>query len=442
MEVKEKIKLLQSGKLTAEKNIKQFLEKIEKEDKEINSFLHINPDALKEAEKLDKKKGKGKLFGLAIGVKSNINVKGLRASCASKTLEDYYSTYDADVIKFIKEEDGIIIGMLNCDEFAAGVSGEHSAFGATKNPVNKEYVAGGSSSGPGAAVAAGFCDLSLGSDTGGSIRCPASFCNVVGVKPSYGSVSRHGLIDLSMSLDQIGPLSKDVFGAKLLWEIISQKSKNDSIMFNKEFEKEKKGITIGVSDDFKELCKDKRIYELIEKEVEKLADKNNFKIKKVNLKHLRLAVQTYFPLVYVEFFSATRRFDGRKYGKKIEDVCGEEVLRRILGGKEISKAEFEGTYYRKALMAKELIKKDFENAFKEVDIILSPAMPLLPWKIGAKISVEDEYAADALTIPANLAGVCSGVVNAGKIDKFPVGMQVIANAFEEKTMFKVMGLLE
>ena len=443
IDFKKKVKSLQSGKLSAEKNVKNFLDKIKKGDKKINSVLFLNLDAIKEARELDKKKGKrGKLFGLAIGVKSNICVKGLIASCASKTLEDYYSPYDADVIRFIKEEGGIIIGMLNCDEFASGVSGENSAFGATKNPVNIKYVAGGSSSGSAAAVKAGFCDLSLGSDTGGSIRCPASFCGVVGVKPSYGSVSRYGLIDLSMSLDQIGPLSRDVFGAKLLWEVIAKKSDNDAIMHEKKFEKEKNKIVIGVSEEFRKLCSDKRIYELIEKKINEISKKNKLKIKKVDLKHLKLGVQTYYPLVYVEFFSATRRFDGRKYGKKIEEVCGEEVLRRILGGKEISKAEYEGTYYRKALMARELIKKDFENAFKDVDVILAPVVPVMPWKIGAKMKVEDYYAADAFTIPANLAGICSGVVPVGKIDGLPIGMQIMANSFDEKTMFRVMEMVE
>jgi aspartyl-tRNA(Asn)/glutamyl-tRNA(Gln) amidotransferase subunit A len=440
--LKEKIKLLQSGKITAEQNIRQFLEKIKKEDKNINSFIQINPNVLDEAKKLDKKNKKGKLFGLAIGVKSNICVKGLLTSCASKTLENFYAPYDADVIKYIKEEDGIIIGMLNCDEFACGSSGENSHFGPTNNPVNTKYITGGSSSGSVAAVAANFCDLSVGSDTGGSIRCPASFCGVVGIKPSYGSVSRYGLIDLSMSLDQIGPISNNVLGAKLLWEVIAKKSRNDSIMYNKEFIKEKEKITIGLSDDFKELCKDKRIYDLIEKKAKDLAEKNKLKIKKVNLEHTRLAVQTYYPLVYVEFFSATRRFDGRKYGRKIEKNCGEEVLRRILGGKEISKAEYEGTYYRKALMAKEIIKKDFENAFKEVDVILTPVTPVLPWKIGTKMKVEDVYATDAFTIPANLAGICAGIVPIGRIDSLPVGIQVMANSFEEKTMFKVMEVIE
>src|SRR3989338_9622848 len=198
----------------AEEKVKKYLDKIEKENGKINAVLHLNPNALKEAREIDEKVSKtgkkGRLYGYVVGVKSNINVKGLVCNCASKTLENYKATYDATVIKKIKAEDGVIIGMLNCDEFACGSSGETSAFGPCQNPNAPGLIPGGSSSGSAAAVAAGFCDVSLGSDTGGSIRNPASHCGVVGVKPSYGLVSRYGLIDLSMSLDQIGPLANNI----------------------------------------------------------------------------------------------------------------------------------------------------------------------------------------------------------------------------------------
>ena len=224
MSIQEKLHQLREGNLSAVNNIKQFLKKIEKDNKEINAIIEINKNAVKEAEAVDKKikSGKaGKLAGLAIVIKSNINVKGLLASCASKTLDNYYAPYDATVIEKIRKEDGIIIGMANMDEFACGSSGETSAFGATKNPKAKQLIPGGSSSGSAASVAAGFCDLSLGSDTGGSIRNPASHCGVIGIKPSYGLVSRYGLIDLSMSLDQIGPFSNDLYGSALLLSVIA-----------------------------------------------------------------------------------------------------------------------------------------------------------------------------------------------------------------------------
>jgi aspartyl-tRNA(Asn)/glutamyl-tRNA(Gln) amidotransferase subunit A len=451
--IKHKLNDLKSGKITAVANVKYFLEKIENENKKINAILHLNENAIKEAEEIDRKikEGRaGKLAGLVIAVKSCINVKGMIANCASKTLENYEATFDADAVKKIKQEDAIIIGMTNMDEFASGISGETSAFGYTINPVANERVPGGSSSGSAAAVAAGFCDLALGSDTGGSIRNPASNTGIMGIKPSYGRVSRYGLIDLSMSLDQIGAFSKDVYGAALLLEIISGKSRNDPTTFNKEVPKyshfedaEKlKEIKIGMSSDFEKLCKNKEIYNLVENAANLIAEKLNSKIQNVNLEYVNLAVQSYYPIVYVEFFSGTRKLDGRKYGKKIEDACGEEVLRRILGGREISQAEYHGTYYRKALAAKKLIADDFNKAFKKVDVLICPVTPELPHKLGEQIDTKDAYAFDALTIPANLAGVCAGVITVGQIDGVPVGMQIICNAFNEKLMFDVMKIYE
>lgn len=448
MNIKEKLKLLKSGELTAVKNIRQFLEKIKEEDKQINAFIQINENAVKDAEKVDKKikSGKaGRLAGLAIAVKSNINVEGLKAACASKTLEDYYATYDATVIEKIKAEDGIIIGMTNMDEFACGSSGETSAFGATKNPRSTELIPGGSSSGSAAAVAAEFCDIALGSDTGGSIRNPASHCGVFGVKPSYGLVSRYGLIDLSMSLDQIGPFSNDLYGCALMLDIIAGYDEKDpTTTENKEsYAKslEKSEITIlkiGVP-DFEKLCS-KEVVEIMKEKLEKLK-KEGHKIMPVELPHMDLAVQTYYPIVYTEFFSATRKFDGRKYGKKIEEACGPEVLRRILGGAEISKAEYEGAYYRRALKVKEVISQEINAALKKVDCIVLPTAPKLPHKIGSKISIEEMYAYDAFTIPANLAGICAVSVPAGEVGKIPVGIQVMNAQYKEAEMFAIANVV-
>ena len=252
------------------------------------------------------------MAGQIIGIKSNINVLGLNASCASKTLENYKSTYDADVIKKIKEEDGLIIGMTNCDEFASGSSGETSAFGPTKNPNNLELIPGGSSSGSAAAVSIGFCDMALGSDTGGSIRNPASHCGVVGVKPTYSSVSRYGLIDLSMSLDQIGVIAKNVLDASLLLDIIKRKTENDSISQEskkidlKEVEKIPKNINIGIL-DFE--IKDKRIQKIINDKIEIAVKKYKWNVKKIKLDYLDLAIETYYLLVYV-------RSEERRVGKE------------------------------------------------------------------------------------------------------------------------------
>jgi aspartyl-tRNA(Asn)/glutamyl-tRNA(Gln) amidotransferase subunit A len=420
--------------------VKQQLELIKKKNKEINSVLQVNPDALEQAKEIEKKikAGKaGKLAGKTIIIKSNINVKGMNASCASLTLENYKAPYNANVIEKILKEDGLILGMANMDEFACGSSGETSAFGATKNPADTSLIPGGSSSGSAASVAAGFCDIALGSDTGGSIRNPASHCGVIGIKPTYGLVSRYGLIDLSMSLDQIGPIAQNVDDAILMLNVIRGKDENDATTYESdEIKLEKlKEIRVGIP----KISADKQIWDIV---LAKLKEHKNIKIKEIELPHINLAVQTYYPLVYVEFFSGTRKFDGRRYGKKIEDSCGEEVLRRILGGKEISKAEYHGRYYHKALMAKQVIKKEFEKAFKEVDLIVLPTVPRLPHKIGEKISVEEMYSYDTLTIPANLAEIPAMSIPAGTISKIPVGLQIMAPAFAESKMFSLAKLLE
>jgi aspartyl-tRNA(Asn)/glutamyl-tRNA(Gln) amidotransferase subunit A len=425
--------------------VKLYLDKIEKEDKGpggINSFLSINPNVLKEAEALERGNKKGKLYGVVVGVKSNICVKGLEVNCASKTLEGFRAGYDATVIERIKGAGGLIIGMLNMDEFASGNSGENSAFGPTKNPIVDGKIAGGSSSGSAAAVAAGFCDISLGSDTGGSIRNPASHCGIIGVKPSYGMVSRYGLIDLSMSLDQIGPLGKDMVGVGKVLEVISGKDDRDTMTVNFSFEKEKiRGIKIGV---VKVKGVDKRIQDLIDEKVDNLKEKIGWSVKKVKINHLELGVQTYYPLVYVEFYSGTRKFQGRLFGKKIEDSCGPEVSRRILGGSEISKAEFSGRYYNKALEVKKLIEGEFSRVFEDVDCLLLPVVPVLPWNIGEGkgMEVEEIYAADALTCPMNLAGVCALSLPVGEVEKIPVGIQVVCAKGKDNMMIEIAQRLE
>ena len=431
-----------------EEKVIEYSARIKKEDGKIKAFLHLNENAIEDAKGLDKKakdrNGKmGRLYGKIIAVKSNINVKGMICNCASKTLEDYKSGFDASVIEKIKKEDGVIIGMTNMDEFAAGSSGENSAFGATQNPIVLGRIAGGSSSGSAASVAAGFCDVSLGSDTGGSIRNPASHCGVIGVKPSYGRVSRYGLIDLSMSLDQIGVFAKNADDAILLMDVIKGKDERDATSEDfGDIKLEKIGkLNVGVV-----YVKgvDKRIQDLINKKIEDIKKKLKWNMKDVKIEHIDLAVQTYYLLVYVEFFSATRRFDGRRYGKKIEESCGEEVLRRILGGSEITKAEFKGAYYKKTLEVKEIIKEEFENVLKKVDCLIMPTFPMLPWKIGEgnKMKIEEIYAADALTIPANLAEICAVSIPTGKIDGIPVGMQIMCAKGQEGKMLSIAREIE
>jgi len=427
--------------MTTLEKTKKYLEAIEKDNKKgkkINAILHLNPHVLEEVRKVDEKikaKKAGKLAGMIFAVKSNICVQGMIANCASKTLENYKAGFNATVIEKIKKEDGIIIGMCNQDEFACGSSGESSAFGITKNPVALERIPGGSSSGSVASVAAGFCDVALGSDTGGSIRNPASHCGVVGFKPSYGAVSRYGLIDLSMSLDQIGPIGKNIEDVKKVFSVIHGTDERDSTTkeINKKLRKIDK-IIVGVPEGIK--C-DKNIAELINKKVIGMCEKYKWSEKKIEIKHIDLGIQTYYPICYVEFFSGTRKFDGRRFGLKIEDSCGEEVLRRILGGKMISEAEFSGRYYKKALDAKKLLVEEFEKAFKQVDLIVMPTVPRLPHKFGEKISLEDMYNYDTLTVLANIAEIPAINMPCGKIDGVPVGIQIMASRGEDNFLLDV-----
>jgi len=435
--IKEKVQLIKSGKLSAEENIMKFIRKIRKRNPKINAVLHLNESAIEQAREVDNKikKGKaGRLAGLGVIVKSNINVKNVIVNCASKTLENYKSGFDATVIKKLKQEDAIVIGMANMDEFACGSSGETSAFGLCRNPVALDRIPGGSSSGSAASIAAGFCDFALGSDTGGSIRNPASHCGVVGYKPTYGSVSRYGLIDLSMSLDQIGPLANSVEDCEIIFNIIKGKDENEGTTRNFSSEKKNmKRIVIGIP----KINADKRIWEVILKKIRTICEENKWERKDIELKHIDLGVQTYYPINYVEFFSGTRKFDGRKYGFKIEDVCGEEVLRRILGGMEIAQEEFAGKYYRRALKAKKIIEKEFQQAFGKCDIIVMPVVPELPHRIGTKISVEDMYNYDGLSVLANLAEIPAISIPAGRVDDVPVGLQILAKKGNDEMLLEI-----
>ena len=439
MTLKNKVKQIKEGKLRAVDNVLAFSKIIATpKTKNLNIFLNLNENAIEQAKEIDKriknKKRTGKLAGLCFAVKSNISVKNLETNCASKVLEGYVSPYNATVINKLISEDAIILGMVNMDEFACGGSGETSAFGPTKNPRNPELIPGGTSSGSAAAVAAGLCDFSLGSDTGGSIRTPASHCGVTGLRPTYGSVSRYGLIDMTMSFDCIGPLTNSPEDSKLIFDIIKGQDNFDQTTIDtRKTESPKKGI-IGLVDT-KGFC-DKEIAKLIEEKSNKIAKDKGWKIKKINLP-LEIALETYYIIVYAEFFSSTRKFDGRRFGKKIEEVAGPEVIRRIVGGSEITKAEFDGKYYREALRAKNFIREEFKKIFREVDVILLPTVPKTPHKIGEDISVEEMYAYDVFTTPSSIAGVPTISIPIGKVDKKDIGLQIIAPNFKEDLIFEL-----
>ena len=438
--IREKVDLIKSGKLKARDNLLYFMKNIDEKNKELNVFLSFNEQCLKQAEELDKriKKGEdvGKLAGICVAVKSNICVNGLETNCASDTLKDWLAPFDATVIKKLKDEDAIILGMVNMDEFACGGSGETSAFGPTKNPKNKDLIPGGSSSGSAAAVAAEFCDFALGSDTGGSIRNPASHCGIVGLKPSYGSVSRYGLIDMCMSFDQIGPITKNIEDSELIFEIIKGQDNFDTTTKDipeKKLDTKKVRVGFVNINDFST----KEIQNEMKNKIKEIQEKNpNWEFKEIQLP-LDIALETYYLIVYVELFSATRKFDGRRFGKRIEDSCGQEVLRRIYGGKEITQAEYKGEYYRNSLKARNFIKNKFEKIFKEVDIIILPTVPRTAHKLKEKISVKDMYSYDIFTTLANLIGVPAISVPMCEIENKPVGLQIVAPEFCENWIFEV-----
>ncbi len=430
----------------------KFCKKAKKSQDEINAIVDLDEaGALDTARKVDKKiktGAAGSLAGLVLVVKSNINVRGLRASCASETLKNYVAGYDATVIEKLRLQDAIIIGSANMDEFACGSSGEKSSFGPTKNPAALDRIPGGSSSGSAAAVAAGFCDASLGSDTGGSIRNPASHCGVSSLKPTYGRVSRYGLIDLAMSFDQIGPIAKDTLTLAEVLDVISGHDPKDAtsikeggVGYKKNLESDISGLKVGVAQEF-EVLTDPKIMKVTRKNIDHL-ESLGARIVEVNLPNLDKALPTYYLTVFVEFFSATRKFDGRRYGKRIEEVCGREVLRRIEIGRYISQKEFSGRYYKKALQFRSLIKKELLGALKDVDVIAGPTVPKLPHKLGE--TIDDPltmYAYDVLTVPANLAGIPAGVTTAGKVDGVPVGLQIQGKPLGEQTILNTMHALE
>lgn len=419
------------------------IKEIEERDKKINSFIVLDKEGIS-------RKGvpkNGKLENLSIAVKSNISILGLKTTCASKTLENYIAPFDSTVVERIKKESGVILGMTNMDEFACGSSGESSFFGHTENPSALGHIPGGSSSGSAAAVAAEFVDASIGSDTGGSIRNPASHCGIVGFKPTYGLVSRYGLVDLAMSLDQIGPLARDVETAALLLEVIAGYDERDATSlkmdpkfynFSKNLNSELKGVRVGYAEEFDKLIVDDGIKKIIHNSLDKL-NSAGAEIISVNLPNLEMALPTYYLNVYVEFFSATRKYDGRRYGYRIEDVCGEEVLRRILLGSYISRKEYSNKYYRKALLARSIIRNDISNSLRDVDVLVGPAVPKLPHKLGTKIDDPRVlYAYDVFTVIANLAGIPAGVVPAGKVDGIPTGLQIMGRVLDDQKVLDIM----
>ncbi len=428
-----------------------YLNKIKKENKKYNDFLNLTEKlALEQAKKTDEKiirKQKiNPLEGIPLAIKDNILVEDYKTTAGSKILENYIAPYDATVIKRLKAGGAIIIGKTNLDEFAMGSSTENSAFGVVKNPHDITRVPGGSSGGSAVAVAAEHCLGALGSDTGGSVRQPASFCGVVGFKPSYGMVSRYGLIAMASSLDQIGPLGKTVEDAKLIFEAIKGQDKMDSTTIDSKIENCKlkiENLRIGVPKEYVAEGIDKKVKEEIEKAVGRF-EEIGFEIKEVSLPHTDYALAVYYIITPAEVSANLARYDGIRYGlqKPGKDLLdqylktrakgfGDEVRRRIMLGTYVLSAGYWEAYYGKAQKVRAVIKQDFERAFKQVDIILTPTAPTPAFKIGEKQDPLSMYLSDIYTVSANLAGLPAISVPCGKVGKLPVGLQIIGPQFKD-----------
>jgi len=452
---------LVDGKYTAVELASVYLENIKKTDGEIHAYLEVFSDALEQAKKADEiiKSGKATILtGIPFSIKDNTMIEGRKASSGSKILEDYVSTYDATVIAKLKKEGVVFLGRTNMDEFAMGSSTENSAYGATKNPIDAERVPGGSSGGAAASVASGEAMVALGSDTGGSIRQPASFCGLVGLKPTYGAVSRYGLMAMGSSLDQIGPIGKTVSDAETIFNVIKGNDPKDSTtapdsILKKENENGK--LRLGIPKGLLETKGfDEDILVNFKESLEKLKQLG-FEIKEVDLPNLKYSLPAYYVIVTAEVSANMARFDGMRFGKRIsgkdgiEDYflsrqagLGKEVRRRIILGTYVLSSGYYDAYYNKANIVRDLIKDDYKKAFEAVDIIITPTAPSVAFKIGKNTDDPLQmYLEDIFTVPINMAGVPAISVPSGfkEIDgkKMPIGIQFIAPHFAEDKLFDV-----
>ena len=455
--------LLQNKEITVSDLVDESYKRIQEVDDKVQAFLTLDEEnARNAAKKLDEKLGtdesKGLLFGMPIGVKDNIVTKDLRTTCASKILENFDPIYNATVVDQLHKAETITIGKLNMDEFAMGSSTENSYYKKTKNPWNLETVPGGSSGGSAASVAAGEVLFSLGSDTGGSIRQPAAFCGVVGIKPTYGRVSRSGLVAFASSLDQIGPITRNVEDNAYLLQAISGLDPMDSTTANIEVPNyvealtgDIKGLKIAVPKEYlgEGVGEEARNSVL---DALKVLEKLGAEWEEVSLPHSKYALATYYLLSSSEASANLARFDGVRYGYRspnsetLMDLYknsraegfGDEVKRRIMLGTFALSSGYYDAYYKKAQKARTLIKKDFEDVFEKYDVIVGPTTPTPAFKIGENISDPlTMYANDILTIPVNLAGVPGISVPCGFANGLPLGLQIIGKHFDESTVYRV-----
>ena len=458
--VHELVEKIQKNELTSSQIVEAYVAKIEEKESDVGAFITSTlEDAKNKAKEIDKKEKKSKFAGIPIGIKDNICMTGVKTTCASKMLENFVSPYDATVIEKLNNEEIISLGKLNMDEFAMGSSTENSAMKVTHNPWNLNKVPGGSSGGSAAAVAADMVPWALGSDTGGSIREPASFCGVVGLKPTYGLVSRYGLVAFASSLDQIGPITKDVTDCAMLLNLIAGHDEKDSTSANKEKEDyvqaltgNVKGLKIGVPKEFFGEGINEEVKKALEESIEKYKEMGAI-VEECSLDVAKYALATYYIIACAEASSNLGRFDGIRYGYRTKNYTnlkelfrnsrsegfGPEVKRRIILGTYVLSSGYYDAYYKKAQKVRTYVRKEFEKELSKYDVLLTPVAPTTAFDIGAKTSNPLEmYLADICTVSINIAGVpaisipCS-VDNGG----MPIGMQLIGNRFDESKILNV-----
>ena len=467
-------KKLSDKEISCEELVRGFLDTIRKKDEEVHAYLEVNREgAMKQAEEVDAKIARGEdigdLEGIPIAIKDNILTEGFRCTAGSKMLESYKAPYDATVVQKLRSAGAIIIGKTNLDEFAMGSSTENSAFGPTKNPLDPERVAGGSSGGSAAAVASGMCAASLGSDTGGSIRQPAAFCGVVGFKPTYGAVSRYGLIAMASSLDQIGPIANSVEDARSVFDVIRGKDRFDATSLEiknqpssraqAEGKSKIRNLRIGIPKEYFDEGIDLEVKKSVEGAIEKYKE-NGAKIEEISLPHTEYGIAVYQITMASEVSANLARYDGARYGlaSRADDLLsayletrhhgfGEEVKRRIMLGTHALSSGYYDAYYLRAQKARALIKGDFDKAFSKIDVIMTPATPTLPFKFGEKTKDPvSMYLSDVFTVSVNLAGLpaivmpCDSTEKGGK--NLPVGFQIIGPQRGDYMVLDVAGMYE
>lgn len=456
-------KKIKAKEVTVAEAVQEALDAVEKKEKDVNSFVTVmRKEALEKAkevqEKIDNGELTGPLAGVPVAIKDNMCTKGTLTTCSSKILRNFVPTYTAQAVANLEEAGAVIIGKTNMDEFAMGSTTETSAFGPTKNPWNTEHVPGGSSGGSCAAVAAEECSYALGSDTGGSIRQPSSFCGVTGIKPTYGTVSRYGLIAYGSSLDQIGPVAKDVTDCATILEVIASHDAKDSTSVEREdydftsaLVDDVKGIKIGIPKDYFGEGLDPEVKEAVLAAAKVLEQKGAI-VEEFDLSLVEYAIPAYYTIACAEASSNLERFDGVKYGYRAKEYqglhnmykksrsegFGAEVKRRIMLGSFVLSSGYFDAYYLKALRTKALIKKAFDKAFEKYDIILGPAAPTTAPKLGESLSDPLKmYLGDIYTISVNLAGLPGISLPCGTDSKgLPIGLQLIGDCFAEKKLIR------